>query len=182
MCTDKCLHSYCSNRGSKVNIEMHIDWSTLTTTAPLTTVLLNNQGRKLYSLSLSSFDVIQFLITLYSCSPNCQHVKVASLLQIWLCFIYRFGCFKLNYIIFLRSLKFEFWRTVHGRQAPTLWQNYYSSLTGAFEKLRYVAFNVIIFLCLLSALPSAPWTNLLPSNGFPWNLIVVFTTKIRHEN
>ena len=37
--TDKCLKSYCSNRGGKVNIEIDIDPSNTTPTAPPTTIL-----------------------------------------------------------------------------------------------------------------------------------------------
>jgi hypothetical protein len=37
--TDKSLPYSCSNRCGKVNIELHIDWSTAKPTAPPTTIL-----------------------------------------------------------------------------------------------------------------------------------------------
>jgi hypothetical protein len=62
LCTDKCLPSYCSNRRDKVNIELHIDWSTATQTAPRTTILPYNTGHKEYYISLSSVNDIEFSI------------------------------------------------------------------------------------------------------------------------
>ena len=34
LCKGKCLHSYCNNKGSKFDIELHVDWSTPTPNAP----------------------------------------------------------------------------------------------------------------------------------------------------
>jgi hypothetical protein len=45
-------------------------------------------------------------------------------------FIYKFGYFKSTFIIFLDVLKFELWRKM---QRFNPWQNWYSSLTGAFN-------------------------------------------------
>ena len=34
LCTDKFLAYYCSNRSGKINMELHIDWSTTTKNVP----------------------------------------------------------------------------------------------------------------------------------------------------
>ena len=49
LCTDKCLPSSCSNIGGEFNIELPIDWSTATPTAPSTTIFfLTMQGKNLF--------------------------------------------------------------------------------------------------------------------------------------
>jgi hypothetical protein len=122
------------------------------------------------------------LLCLIPCYPHCHYVNVASVLQIRFCFIYRFGCSNLTYIIVLHVLKFEFWRTMHGKQAPTPWQNWNSSLTAAFEKCDNLLLTSSNFFVLLSALPAAPRTNQLPPNRIPIHLILLYSTKICHEN
>jgi hypothetical protein len=59
---DKFLPFSCSNRGGKVNIELHIDWSTPTPTAPQPQFCLTNPEPKEFFIFHSSFNDFQFII------------------------------------------------------------------------------------------------------------------------
>ena len=62
VCWDKFLPSSCSNRCGKVNIELHIDWTTTKTTATPTTVLPFHSREQKNSVSISSFNDMEFSI------------------------------------------------------------------------------------------------------------------------
>jgi hypothetical protein len=58
LCWGKCLLYSWSNRGGKVNNELHIYWTNSTPTANQLQLCLNNPRRKLYSNTLSLFNDI----------------------------------------------------------------------------------------------------------------------------
>ena len=62
VCWDKFLPSSCSNRRGKVNIELQSDWKTAKTTAPQLQFCIIISGRKEYSVSISSFNDMEFSI------------------------------------------------------------------------------------------------------------------------
>jgi hypothetical protein len=71
------------SRGGKINIELHIDWSTAKTTAPQITLCLTKPRRKKHSVLLSSFNDTQFSIIfdVMFCT-HCQCLNVPRLIHV----------------------------------------------------------------------------------------------------
>ena len=88
-----------------------------------------------------------------------------------------FGCFKLTYIFF-----FVFWNLNFDEYCTEgKLQNRDRIDIFLLQALSRISDKLLLtsscFFVLLSALPPVPWTNRIPQNGFPWNLIWLFWRK-----
>jgi len=115
--TDKSLPSFCCNRCAKVNIELHIDWSTVKQTLPQQQFCIINPGSKKYCTSISSFNAIQFSISshfMFSTHTAFKLNKFARILQIWFCLRDTYRRFRLTQRFIFLGLKLMCLWTMHG--------------------------------------------------------------------
>jgi len=92
------LFSYCSNVGGKVNIELHIDWSTVTPTVHTNcSSALPIQNAKKFIFYINKLMNTNLIVFSIFCYPNFQVLKLTNSNQ---CYKYGSVCYLSTFVSF----------------------------------------------------------------------------------